>query len=212
MHIDAQDPPDLQFIPQMGQEQRLVGDFLEHAGLAGRDLTDDGGEHRREFPGDRGNLHGHVEVFKRHMAVTFPEWTFGLESFRVDQAFNDDLRIGRYFQVDRHSPRDTDRRADDPPGNGHLILAHGQLLRAAVGNRRRRADGDGARHRLAAGAILLPVQVAARATDPRRHAHAEPVGRLQRRAVRTHVTHTRIRIARNDQRRHEIRRCVVTRG
>ena len=211
VHGDAQDPPDLQLIPQMCQEQRLVGDFLEHAGLAGRDLTDDGGEHRRAFPGDRGDLHRHVEVFQCHVAVTFPEGTFGLESFGVDQAFHDDLRIGRHFQVYRHSPGDTDRSTADPPGNGHLILSHGQLLRTAVGNRRRRANGNGARHELATRTILLPVQVAARSTDPRRHAHAETIIRLQRRPIRTHVANTRVRVAGDDQRRHEVGSRVVTR-
>ena len=43
---------------------------------------------------------------------------------------------------------------------------------------RRAADDDGDRHRRLQLAVLEPVLVAAGAADARRHAHAEPVGRL----------------------------------
>ena len=45
---------------------------------------------------DRGHPHRHIEVFERHMAVAFAERAFRFEQFAVDQAFDDDLGVGRH--------------------------------------------------------------------------------------------------------------------
>ena len=49
---------------------------------------------------DRGDLHRHVEVFERDMAVAFAERAFRLQQFGVDQALDDDLGVGRHIEVD----------------------------------------------------------------------------------------------------------------
>ena len=49
---------------------------------------------------DRGDLHRHVEVFERDVAVAFAERPLRLEQFGVDQALDHDLGVGRHFEID----------------------------------------------------------------------------------------------------------------
>ena len=55
------------------------------------------------------------------------------------------------------------------------------------------------------------MQIAARATDTRGHAHAQPVGCLQRATISSHVAHAGLGILGDAQRRGEIRRGVEAR-
>ena len=212
VHGHAEDALHTQRVSQMGEEQRLVGDAFQHTGFARRDLADDGGEHRRALSGDRGHLHGHIEVFQRHVPVAFAERALRLEQLGVHEAFDDDFRIGGHLQIHRHGPGDANRRAHDPARHGHLVLADGELLRTAVRDRGRRAHHHGARHRFAARLVLLPVEVAAGAADARRHPHPEPVARLERAAVGAHVANPGVRIPGDDQRGDQVGRGVVAGG
>ena len=129
------------------------------------------------------------------MPVAFAERAFRLEQFAVDQAFNDDLGVRRNIEIDADRARDTDRCAGQPAGNGHLVLVEHQFLRAGEQHDRRAANHDGAGHRLLALLVLAPMQIATGAAGTRRHAHAQPVGRLQRRPIGSHVLHPGVGIA-----------------
>ena len=199
---------DRQPVAQVHQEHRLVGDLLDHARFARRDLADDGDEHRRALARDRGHLHRHVEVFERDVAVAFAERAFRLQQFGIDQAFDHDLGVRRHVEIDADAFRHADRRAGEPAGHRHLVEVDGELHRPGEHHHRRGADDEGAGHRRLQLVVLAPVLVAAGAADARRHAHAEPVGRLQAGAVGAHVLHAGFRIARDRERRGEIGRRV----
>ena len=95
--------------------------------------------------GDRGHLHRHVEVFERDVAVAFAERAFRLEQLRIDQAFDDDLGVGRHVEIDGDAFHRADRLAGERAGDAHLVHVDGELLRAGEGHDRRAADDDGAR-------------------------------------------------------------------
>ena len=184
MHDDAAHALDRQRVAQMREEARLVGDALHHARFARRHLADDRDVHRRALVRDRGDLHRHVEVFERDVAVAFAERSLGLQQFGIDQAFDHDLGVGRHVEIDGHALDGADRRAGEPAGHRHLVQIDRQLLRPGEHHHRRAADDDGDRHRLFQLAVFLPVQIAAGAAEARGHAHAEPVGGFQLRRGR----------------------------
>ena len=161
---------------------------------------------------DRGHPHRHVEFLERDVAVRFAERRFRLEIFGVDQPFDHDLGFGRDQQIDGARTHHVDRRAGKPARDGELIDVDRQLLRAHEGDVRRAAEHDGARHRLVAALLVLQiVLIAAGAADARRHAHDQPVRRFQRRAIRAHVLHAGLGIARDDVGRGQRRRAVEAR-
>ncbi len=86
MHHDAADTFDGQVIAQVGEEHRLVGDPLDHARFAGRNLADDRDKNRRPAVRDGRHLHGHVVVFERDVTVALAEGPFGLEQIGIDDA------------------------------------------------------------------------------------------------------------------------------
>ena len=50
-----------------------------------------------------------------------PNGAFGLEQLGIDQAFDDDLGIGRHFEIDGDALRHADRLAREPAGDAHLV-------------------------------------------------------------------------------------------
>ncbi len=96
--------------------------------------------------------------------------------------------------------------------HAQLVEIDRKLLRAGEHDHGRAADDDRDRHFLPAPAVLQPVQIAARPGRlARHHAHRQPVGRLQRRPIRTHVLDPRIGIARDAQGRREVGRSIEAR-
>ena len=80
--------------------------------------------------GDRRHLHRHVEGFERDIAVALAERRLGLEHFRIDQAFDDDLGIGRHVEQSTvFALRHADRRAREPAGHAMLVEIDRELLR-----------------------------------------------------------------------------------
>ena len=195
----------------MSEEQRLVGDFLDDARFARRDLADDRREYGRALVRDRGHAHRHVEGLERHVAVAFAERRFGLQHRGIDQPLDHDFGIRRHVEVDGDAFGLSDRHAGQAACDRQLVGVDRELLRTREEHDRRAAEGDRDRHQLLALAILEPVQVAARAADACDHAHREPVGRFERRAVSAHVLNAALGIARDAQRRGEIRRGVEAR-
>ena len=161
---------------------------------------------------DRRDLHGHVVVFERDVAIAFPKGPFGLEQIGINQPLDYYFGVGRHFEINRRALGDPDWRACERSGHAHLVLIYGKLLRSGENHDGRAADDYGARHRLAAGAIFLPVQVAAGTANSRRHADAEPVGLFQRAAVGAHVTHACFRIAGDAKGRRKIWSRVKSRS
>ena len=208
---DALDAADAERVAQMREEQRLVGDALDHARFARRHLADIGRDDRLLAMGDRGHLHRHVEFLERHVAVRLAERRFRLEPYGVDQPLDHQLGFGRHQQVDGARAHDVDRLAGKPAGDGEFVDADRQLLRTHERDIGRAAEHDGAGHRLAALLVLEVMLVAAGAADARRHAHHQPVRRLQRRAVGAHVLHAGLGIAGDDVGRGQRRRAVEAR-
>ena len=118
----------------------------------------------------------------------------------------------RHVEIDRHRPRHLDRRAGDRAGDAELVHVDGELLRAGEHDDRRAADHDRDRHRLAPRAVLEPVQIAAGAGRlARHHAHGQPVGRFQRRAIGAHVLDAALGIVGDAERRGQIGRGIEAR-
>ena len=145
------------------------------------------------------------------MAVAFAERAFRLEQFRIDQAFDHAFGIGRNVEIDGDAFDGADRLAGKRAGDRHLVAIDRQLLRPGEQHHRRAADDDGDRHRRLQLAMLLPMQIAAGAARPRRHAHAEPVGRFQLRPVGAHVADAGFGILGDAERGGEIGRGVIAR-
>src|SRR5215470_5849297 len=57
VHENAGDAADIEMMTQMMQERRFVGDPLDQAAFAGRDLADDRDQHRIAAAGDRRYVH-----------------------------------------------------------------------------------------------------------------------------------------------------------
>ena len=74
------------------------------------------------------------------------------------------------------------------------------------------ADHDGDGHGLAQFLVFQPVLIAPGARQTRRHAHAEPVGGLQARAIGAHVLHEGLGVLGGAEGRGEIGRGVEARG
>ena len=131
--------------------------------------------------GDRRHPHRHVEFLERDVAVQFAERRLGLDIFGVDQALDDELGLGRHQKIDGAGAHHVDGRAGEPARDGELVEVDGEFLRPQKGDQGRAAEHDRARHGLVAALLVLEVMlVSAGAADPRRHAHDEAVGRLQR--------------------------------
>ena len=161
---------------------------------------------------DGGDLHRHVEGFERDVTVALAERRLGLELLAIDQALDDDLGVGRHVEVDGLGLDDADRLAGEAAGDAELVEIDGELLRPGEHHHGRGADDDGDRHLLAAVAVFEPVPEAAGAGRlARHHAHREPVGRLQRRAISAHVLHAAVGIAGDAQSRRQIRRGIEAR-
>ena len=159
--------------------------------------------------GDGGHPHRHVVGLERHIAVALPKRRFGFEPLRIDQPFDHDLRRCRNIEVDRPRLGDLDRCAGDRAGHAELVHVDGELLRSREHHDGSAADHDRDRHRLAPLPVFQPVQVAAGAARlARYHAHDQPVGRFQGRAVGAHVLNAAVGIAGDAQRCGQIGRGV----
>ena len=101
-----------------------------------------------------------------------------------------------------------DRLAREPSGDVELVQVDPELLRPHEGDQRRTAEDDGAGQLLAFRLVLLPVDVAAGAAHPGRHPDHQPVRRLQRGAVGSHVLHAGLGIAGDHVGRRQRRRAV----
>ncbi len=113
------------------------------------------------------------------------------------------------MQVDGLACDGADRLAGEPAGDAKLVEIDGELLRPGEHDHGRGADHDGDRHRLFSLAVFEPVQEAAGAGRlARHHAHDQPVGGFERRAVSAHVLHAALGIAGDAQSRRQIRRRV----
>src|SRR5467141_1234160 len=196
----------------MRQERRLVRNFLDYARLARRDLAQDGGEDWLPPVRNRRHLHDHVVVLECDVAIAFTERPLGFQQLGIDQPFDDNLRIGRHFQIDRDALRYSDGRARRSARHRDFIHVRGEFLRPGVDYNRSAADHDRAWHRLTQRAVLLPVKISARASDARGHAHAEPVGLFQRSAVGPHVAHAGLGITRDAKRGGEVGSGVEARS
>ena len=133
-------------VAQVRGEHRLHRNALHQARLARRDLRDDRGQDRLRLARDRRDFHVRVVFLQVHVAVRFAERRLGLEVFRRDVAFDDDLGFGRNEQVDGFRAHDVDRRADEPAGNFELIERFGTFLRRRKRDGGRAAEHDGGGH------------------------------------------------------------------
>src|SRR5205085_2761739 len=85
---------------------------------------------------DRGDLHRHVIVFKRDVAVALAERPFGLKEFGVDQAFDHEFSVRRHVEIDRGAFDGADWRAGKRARDRHLIaVGTGKALRPPPGLR-----------------------------------------------------------------------------
>ena len=91
------------------------------------------------------------------------ERRFRLELAGIDEAFDDDLGLGRHHQIDGLAFHDIDRAAGEPAGHGELVEMLGHLLHGGVRDNRRTADHDRAGHRFAAFLVFQPVRIDASA-------------------------------------------------
>ena len=196
----------------MSQKHRLKRHFFHDARFTGRHLADDRHKDRRTLVRDRSHFHRHIEIFQRHVAVAFAKRPLRLEQLAVDQPFDNDFGISGNIEVDADGFDDPDRGAGKPARHGHFVLVDRKLLRAGKQDDRRATDHDGARHRLFSFLVFSPMQIAAGAARPRRHAHAKTVLRFQRAAIGAHVLHAAFGIAGDAQRRCEIGGGVETRA
>ncbi len=80
----------------MVQKQWLQGHFLNDAGLARRDLAEDGSENRACLCVIAVTS---MDMLKSSSAtaIAFAKRSFGFEHVRVYETFDDDLGVGRYF-------------------------------------------------------------------------------------------------------------------
>ena len=83
---------------------RLVGDALHHARFARRHFAQDRNPDRLALMRDRGDLHRHIVVFERDMAVALAERAFRLQQFRIDQSLDDEFGVGRHVEIDGDAP------------------------------------------------------------------------------------------------------------
>ena len=127
---------------------------------------------------DRSHLHEGVVFLQVHVAVGFPERCFRLQHLRVDQALDDDLRLGGHQEIDGLGAHHVDRAAGKRARDGDLVEPFRHFLHRRVGDDRRAADGDGAGEGLAARLAFLPMGVDAGAQLDRR-IHSQPARRLE---------------------------------
>ena len=118
--------------------------------------------------------------------------------------------VGRYVEIDGEALHSADRLTGECAGDAHLVHVDGELLRAGECHDRRAADNDRDGHRRLQLAVLEPMLVATGAADPRRHAHAEPVGGFEPGAVGAHVLDAALGILGDAERCGEIGRGVET--
>ena len=192
-------------------EERLECDLLDHAGLAGRHLADDGGEDRVTAMRDRGDLHDVVELLQVHVAVRLAERPLRLEPAWVDQALDHDLRLGRHHQVDRLTLHDVERNPGQAAGDRELVHVVRQL-----GDRRARedrwcTDDDRALERLAPRPRLVPVRDDALLELVRR-VHAQLPAPLEMPTVVPRVVDAGLGILRHVVARGDVRGVVPPRG
>ncbi len=157
--------------------------------------------------GDRGHLHEGVVFLQVDVAVGFAERRLRLQHLRIDQALDDDLGLGRHQEIDGLRPHHVDGAAGERAGDGELVEILRHLLHRGVGDRRRAADDDGARQRLAARLAFLPVGIDARAQLDRR-IHPEPARRLELSAIVADVLDAGLGVLGDVMAGGEIRRVV----
>ena len=131
---------------------------------------------------DRRHLHEGVVFLQVDVAVRLAERRLGLQQFGVDQALDHDLGFRRHQQVDGPGPHHVDRAAGQRARDRQLVEILRHLLHRRVGDRRRAADHDRARQRLAARLALLPMGIDAGAQLDRR-VHPQPARRLELAAI-----------------------------
>ena len=146
------------------------------------------------------------------MAVAFAKRRFRLEIFRIDIAFDNNLRFCRHHEINRLCFDHIDRVADQPTGHRHLIYPKLEFLWRAVTDTRRTAENDCHRHLLAAFLILQPVLMAFGTTGAHRHPHRHAGRAFQPGAIGAHVLHAGLGIAADTAGRREVRCAVKTRG
>ena len=97
--------------------------------------------------GDCSHLHWHIERFERDVAVTFAEGRFRFENRRVDDAFDNDLGVGRHIDVNTAAGHDRYRPPGQTAGNCHFVEIDWELLRAGEFNHRGGTNDDRDLHR-----------------------------------------------------------------
>ena len=141
----------------------------------------------------------------------FAERRLGLEIFGVDEAFDDDLGLGRHQQIDGLRLHHIDGRTDQRAGDVQFVERFGQLLHRRKGDAGRRAEHDRAREFLEpALAQLFPMVVDAGPQFQRR-VHAEPPPRLHLAAVVAHVLDAAVRVLGDVLRQRSVRRDIPAR-
>jgi hypothetical protein len=102
------------------QEDALDG--LAHPGVFHRRLADDGGGVDGVFAmGDAGDVEDRILVLHGVEAGVVAEGAFGAQLAEFDVAFEDDLGVGRDFEIDGFALHDLDRLAAQEAGDQILL-------------------------------------------------------------------------------------------
>ena len=121
----------------------------------------------------------------------FTNRTFGLQPLRLDEAFENDLRLGRDLNVDGFAGYQPDRLTGQPPGDPHLVDPVRDLLNGCVGDHRGSADNQRCVQRNPPLSAPVPVRVDI-LVDP--SVHADFFLPLQMPSIVSLVTHPRFRV------------------
>ena len=191
VHGHLGDALDAHGVPQVAAQERLVAHLLDDARLARGHLADERAQHGLALHGDGGHLHERRHRARVQVAVGFAEGSLGLHEVGVDEPFDDDLGVGRHFDVHGLAAHQLDGLPPQAAGDAHLVHARRHLLDGAVGNHRRRPHHQRRVQRLAALPALVPVR-----EDVLVHAgvHAHALLALDLSAVVALVADTRLRV------------------
>jgi hypothetical protein len=81
---------------------------------------------------DRGHVHEGIQLARMHVAVRFAKRSFGLDVFRVQITFDDDLGVRRHHDIDGFTFDHRNRLASQAAGHTHFIDAIGNLLHGNI--------------------------------------------------------------------------------
>ncbi len=144
--VDVDDLGERQF--HEGQEDALDG--FAHPGVFHRRLADDGGGvDGVDAVGDAGDVEDGVVVLHGVEAGVVAEGAFGAELAELDEAFEDDLGVGRDFEVDGLALDELDGLLAEEAGDEVLLDFGWRGNDGGEGDGGVGADGDGDLHALA---------------------------------------------------------------